>query len=68
MPRCRIAVRQCRLVFSILISSAGNAVTASGDYRLEPLVVIRTLDRLDKTKYEDDEKSEAAEVCSEFAQ
>ena len=40
----------------------GNPVASAQDYRLEPLIAIRTLSRLDKNVYEDDEKSEAKEV------
>jgi hypothetical protein len=46
------------------LSFAGNPIAAAQDYRLEPLIAIRTLNRLDKNVYEDDEKSEAKEVWS----
>jgi hypothetical protein len=44
------------------LTLSGNPVASAQDYRLEPLIAIRTLSRLDKNVYEDDEKSEAKEV------
>jgi hypothetical protein len=42
---------------------AENPVAEEGSYRLEALVAIPHLQRLDKPKYEDEERAEAREVC-----
>ena len=41
---------------------AGTPISAMAEYRLEPLVLVRSLARLDKSAFEEDEKNEAAEV------
>ena len=41
---------------------SGTPISAMGEYRLEPLVLVRSLARLDKAPFEEDEKNEAAEV------
>ena len=47
----------------IRLTIPGNPVAASPEYRLEPLVAVRSLVRLDKQPYEEEEIADANEVC-----
>ena len=40
-----------------------NPVADDDDYRIEVLITLRRLERLDKDEYTEDERQEAEEVC-----
>lgn len=40
----------------------GNPVFENGDYRVEVLIAVRRLERLDKDEFTDEERGEAEEV------
>lgn len=42
-----------------------NPVADEDDYRIEVLISLRRLERLDKDEYTEDERQEAEEVCLE---
>ncbi len=39
-----------------------NPISAEDDYRLEVLIALRRIERLDKDEYNDDERQEAEEI------
>ena len=45
-----------------------NAIAERDDYRLETLITLRRLERLDKDQYNDDERHEAEDVYNQRVQ
>ena len=50
------------------LCTAGNPIAAEDDYRLEVLIVLRRLERLDKEEFGEDERLEAEEVYEQRRQ
>ena len=51
-----------------LFPSSGNPISHEDDYRLEVLIAVRRIERLDKEEYTDDERQEAQEIYEQRRQ